>query len=95
MKRERCFAHVYFSNKAVSKTTVSTGPRKMFCLEHETVNVCQRNVACFVHVESRFDKTKDIFQCFGTLVSLKLQKDGSTKVNKFGRTYRTGIQTAH
>ena len=55
MKRERFFAHVYFSNETVSQTTVSTGPMKMFRLEHETMNVCQRNVARFGHVECMFD----------------------------------------
>ena len=48
VKRERFFAHVYFSNETVSQTTVSTGPMKMVRLEHETMNVmnvCQRNVA--------------------------------------------------
>ena len=33
VKRERFFAHVYFSNETVSQTTVSTGPMKMFCLD--------------------------------------------------------------
>ena len=47
----------------------------MFRLEHETLNVCQRNIARFVHVECRFDKIKDIFQGFGSLMSLRLQKD--------------------
>ena len=70
MKRERFFAHVYFSNETVSQTTVSTGPMKMFRLEHETMNVCQRNV---------FDKVNNIFQGFGSLVSLRLQKDGRPK----------------
>ena len=50
LKRERVFAQVYFSNETVSLTTVSTGPMKMFRLEHETMNVCQRNVARFGHV---------------------------------------------
>ena len=53
---ERFFAQVYFSKETVSQTTVSTGPMKMFRLEHETMNVCQRNVARFGHVECRFDK---------------------------------------
>ena len=80
MKRERFFAHVYFSNETVSQTTVSTGPMKMFRLEHETMNVCQRNVARFGHVECMFDKINDIFQGFGSLVSLRLQpKDGRAK----------------
>ena len=52
---------------------------KMFCLEHETMNVCQRNVARFVHVDDRFDKLKDIYQGFGSQVSLRLQKDGGVK----------------
>ena len=50
VKRERFFAEVYFSNETVSQTTVSTGPMKMFRLDHETMNVCQRNVARFAHV---------------------------------------------
>ena len=44
----------------------------MFRLGHETMNVCQRNVARFDHVEC-------IFQGFGSLVSLRLQKDGRAK----------------
>ena len=78
MKRERFSAH-YFSNETVSQTTVSTRPMKMFRLEHETMNVCQRNVARFPHVECMFDKFNDIFQGFGSLVSLRLQKDGRAK----------------
>ena len=80
MKREHFFAQVYFSKETVSQTTVSTGPMKMFRLEHETMNVCQRHVAHFGHVECRFDKINDILKGFGSLVSLRLQKDG----NKFG-----------
>ena len=77
MKRESFSAHVYFSNETVSQTTVSTEPMKMFRLEHETMNVCQRNVARFAHVECMFDKINDIFQGFGSLV--RLQKDGHAK----------------
>ena len=51
VKRERFFANIYFSNETVSQTTVSTVRMKMFRLEHETMNVCQRNVARFGHVE--------------------------------------------
>ena len=58
MKRERFFAQVYFSNETVSQTTVSTGPMKMFRLEHETMNVCQRNVACFGHSELNANGSK-------------------------------------
>ena len=44
------------------------------------MNVCQRNVARFDHVECMFDKINDIFQGFGSLVSLRLQpKDGRAK----------------
>ena len=76
VKRERFFAHVYFSNETVSQTTVSTGPMKTFRLEYETINVCQRNVARFAHVECMFDKVNDIFPGFGSLMSLRLKKDG-------------------
>ena len=62
VKRERFFAHVYFSNETVSQTTVSTGPMKMFRLEHETMNVCQRNVARFGHVECMFDKVSGFWR---------------------------------
>ena len=82
MKRERFFAHVHFSNETVSQTTVSTGPMKMFRLEHETMNVCQRNVARFGNVECMFDKVNDIFPGFGSLMSLRLQKDGRTIKSK-------------
>ena len=64
------FAHVYFSNETVSQTTVSTGPMKMFRLEHETMTVCQRNVARFGHVECMFHKVNNIFQGFGSLALL-------------------------
>ena len=64
VKRERFSAHVYFSNETVSQTTVSTGPMKMFRLEHETMYVCQKNVARFVHAEYRSHKIKHIFQGF-------------------------------
>ena len=79
VKREHFYAHVYFSNETVSQTTVSTGPMKMFRLEHETMNVCQRNVARFGNVECMFDKVNDIFPGFGSLMSLRLQKDGCAK----------------
>ena len=72
VKRERFLARVYFSNETVSQTTVSTGAMKMFRLEHETMNVCQKIVARFGHVECMFDKVNDIFQGFGSLVSLRL-----------------------
>ena len=42
------------------------------------MNVCQRNVARFDHVEYMFDNVNNIFQGFGSLVSLRLQKDGRT-----------------
>ena len=51
----------------------------MFRLGHETMNVCQRNVPRFAHVDCSFDKIKDMFQGFGSLVSLRLQKDGGAK----------------
>ena len=34
----------------------------MFRLKHETMNVCQRNVARFAHVECMFDKINDIMR---------------------------------
>ena len=43
------------------------------------MNVCQRNVARFGHVECIFGKINDIFRGFGSLVSLRLQKDGRAK----------------
>ena len=45
------------------------------------MNVCQRNMARFGHMECRFDRINDIFQGFGSLVSLRLQKDGGAKSN--------------
>ena len=52
---------------------------KMFRFEYKTMNVFQRNVAHFAHVECSFDKLKDTFQGFESLVSLQLQTDGGTK----------------
>ena len=72
VKRERFLAYVYFS-----KTTVSTGPMKMFRLDRETKNVCQRNVAHFAHMECRFDKIRGIFQGFGS--SMSLRQDGGAQ----------------
>ena len=46
VKREHFFAEVYFSNETVSQTTVSTGPIKMFRLEHETIDVCHVLFTC-------------------------------------------------
>ena len=43
------------------------------------MNVCQRNVARFDHVECMFDKINDIFLGFGNLLSLRLQKDGRAR----------------
>ena len=66
----------------VSQTTVSTGPMKMFRLEHKTRNVCQRNVAhlfCSCVISAGLTKLNDIFQGFGSLVSLWFQKDGGAK----------------
>ena len=94
VKCERSFAQVYFSNETVSHTTVSTGPMKMFRLEHETTNVCQRNVAYFWSRGCRFDKINDIFQGFGDWCHWDFRKMEALKVNKFGRTYRTGTQAA-
>ena len=45
------------------------------------MNVCQRNVARFALVEGMFDKINDVFQGFGSLVSLRLQKDRRAKSN--------------
>ena len=86
MNREHFFAHVYFLNETVSQTTVSTGPMKMFHLEHETMNVCQRKLARFVLVECRFDRMNNIFQGFRSVVSLQLQKDGGAKSKQIWTT---------
>ena len=43
------------------------------------MNVCQRNVARFDHVECMFNKINHIFQGFGNLLSLRLQKDGRAR----------------
>ena len=43
------------------------------------MNVGQRNLARFAHVECMFDKINNIFQGFGSLVSLRLQKDRRAK----------------
>ena len=83
---------LYFSNETVSHATVSTGPMKMFRLEHGTMNVYQRNVAHFWSRGCRFDTINDIFQGFGDWCHCDFKKMKALKVNKFGRTYRTGTQ---
>ena len=62
VKHEPFLAHVYFSNETVSETALSTGPIKMFRLEHETIDVCQRNVARFGHSECMFDQLTTFFR---------------------------------
>ena len=47
VKRDRFFTHVHFSNETVSQTTLSSGPMKMFPLEHETMRVCQNKHCTF------------------------------------------------
>ena len=66
----------------------------MFRLDHETMNVCQRNVTCFGHVECRFDKINDIFQGLEAWCHCSFREMEALKINKFGRTYRTGTQAA-
>ena len=58
------------------------------------MNVCQRNIARFGHVECRFDKVNDIFQGFGNWCHCDFRKMEALKVNKFSRTYCTGTQAA-
>ena len=55
------------------------------------MNVCQRNVARFGHMECRFDKINYIFQGFGSLVSLQLQKDGGAKKTLSKQISKTNI----
>ena len=83
VKRERFFAQVYFTNETVFQTTVLTGPMKMFRLEHETMNVCQRNVALTT-----------FFRVLEAWCHCDFRKMEALKVNKFGRTYRTETQGA-
>ena len=79
VKRES-FSHMFiFQTRQSPSQLCRQDQMKMFHLEHETMNVCQRNVERFVQMECRFDKIKDIFQGFGSLVSLWLQKDGGAK----------------
>ena len=84
------FAHVYFSNETVSQTTVSTGPMKMFRLEHETMNVCQRNVAFLVTWSAGLTKITTFFRVLEAWCHYDFRKMEALKVNKFGRTYCTG-----
>ena len=67
MKRERFFAHVYFANETVSQTTVSTGPMKMFRLEHETKKKLEQK---FIFLKYREESLK--FAEITLIVNLKL-----------------------
>ena len=99
VKRERFFAQVYFSNETVSQTTVSTGPMKMFRLDHETMNVCQRNVARFAHV---YTLVPEVFLSFHR-ISRSCERAakrwdqgitcgaGLTKLTKFFRVLKLGV----
>ena len=58
------------------------------------MNVCQRNVARFVHVECRFHKLTAFFRVLETWCHCDFRKMEALKVNKFGRTYRIGTQAA-
>ena len=56
------------------------------------MNVYQRNVAHIWSRGCRFDKINDISQGFGDWCHCDFRKMEALKVNKFGRTYRTGTQ---
>ena len=79
------FVHVYFSNETVSQTTVSTGPMKIFRLGHETMNVCQRNVACFAQVECGSDKIKTSFRVLEAWCHCDFRKMEVLNVNKLDK----------
>ena len=50
------------------------------------MNVCQRNVACFGHVECRFDKINDVCQGFGSLVSwMEMEARVTFRIMKLSR----------
>ena len=68
VKRE-LFSHMFiFQTRQFPRQLCRLDQLKMFRLGHETMNVCQRNVACFGHMECMFDNINDIFQGFGRLV---------------------------
>ena len=48
------------------------------------MNVCQRNVAHFVHVECGSDKISDIFRILEAWCHCDFRKMEVLKVNKFG-----------
>ena len=82
VKREHFFAHVYFSNETVSQPDNDIDlTNENVAFGAQTMNVCHRNVARFGHMPCRFDIINDIFQGFGSLVSLRLQKDGAKSKN--------------
>ena len=56
------------------------------------MNVCQRNVARFVHVECRFYEIKDIARVLEAWCHCDYRKMEALKVNTFGRNYRNGTQ---
>ena len=72
-----------------------TCPMKMFCLEHETMNVCQKNVAHFVHVWSvGLTNLTTFFRVLEAWCHCNFREVEALKVKKFGWTYRTGTQVA-
>ena len=58
------------------------------------MNVCQKNVTPFGHMECRFDKINDVFQGFGNWCHCNFRKMEALKLNKFRLSYRTGTQAA-
>ena len=84
VKREGFFVQVYFSNETVSQTTVSTGPMKMFRLDHETMHVCQRNKHVLFTCSAGLTKLTTFFRVLEAWCHSDFTKMEALKVNKFG-----------
>ena len=88
------FAQVYFSNKTVSQTTVSTGPMKMFRLDHKTIKLCLSKKCILVTWSAGLTKLATFFRVLKAWCHCDFRKMEALKVNKFGQTYCTGTQAA-
>ena len=93
MKCECFFAHIYFSNETVSQTTVSTGPMKMFRLEHENYECLSKKHGTFwSHGVQVWKNWQQFFRILEAWCHCNFRKMEVLKANKFGWTYRTETQ---
>ena len=93
-KRERFFAHVYFSNKTVSQTTVSTDQWKCFVWSTKLWMFVKETWHVLLTWSACWTKLTTFFRILEAWCHCDFRKIDALQENKFGQSYRTGTQTA-